>query len=515
MVGKLVMVVGALLLALPSAAQAATFCVNTGPGCSATLQQALAAADADTSAPTDRVELGPGDYAGPFTADDDNSVEIVGAGRGTTVLTAAGDATVISLAAPSSSLRSVTVRPGTGIGVRLTSGGTPALLENMTVEMAGGGAGVQVAPGTTLPGSATLRHVTLAGGGTGTGLEVTASASSAASATLSNSVITRFAVPIRATDGACPVEPCTALATVTTDYSAYDPTTVASTRPLGVSVAGGTPAPVSAAPRLDEDLRPRYDSPLIDAADPAGGGTTDASGAPRVVDGDGTGGARSDIGALEYQRRAPGISASGAAPQSALAGTPVAFSATAADPDDEPLTAAWSFSDGGSATGLSTSHTFAAPGAATATLTVTDPTGLKATATVPVTITAAPPPPPPGGGDPGPRARAVARVVPDAVRLRAIARRDRRPPFRFRLRGRVVLPAGIATAGCMGGVVRLAIRAGKRRLTRSAKVAADCSFRLTLKLGRKRSKRVVVTPQFLGTAALTPRDGTALRLRAG
>jgi hypothetical protein len=78
-----------------------------------------------------------------------------------------------------------------------------------------------------------------------------------------------------------------------------------------------------------------------------------------------------------------------------------------------------------------------------------------------------------------------------------------------------VLPAGIATAGCTSGVVRLAIRAGKRRLTRSGKVATDCSFRLTLKLGRKRAKRVVVTPHFLGTAALTPCDGTALRLRAG
>jgi hypothetical protein len=101
------------------------------------------------------------------------------------------------------------------------------------------------------------------------------------------------------------------------------------------------------------------------------------------------------------------------------------------------------------------------------------------------------------------------------VTLRATARRDRKPPFRFKLRGRVVLPDGISTAGCTGGTVRLAVRAGKRQLTRSAKAARDCSFRLTLKLGRKRAKRVTVTPSFAGTAALTPRDGKALRLRAG
>jgi len=107
------------------------------------------------------------------------------------------------------------------------------------------------------------------------------------------------------------------------------------------------------------------------------------------------------------------------------------------------------------------------------------------------------------------------RVLPEGLQLRSTARRDRKAPYRFRLRGRVVLPEGLSAAGCRDGVVRFAVRAGKRRMSRSATVAGDCSFRLTLKLGRKKARRVTVTPRFGGTAALAPLDGRALRLRAG
>jgi hypothetical protein len=523
MARKLLILLGALAfaLALPAAAQAATFCVRA-PQCVGephlTLQDALAAADTPEFPGRDRVELGTGEYAGPFTADGDNAVEIVGVGQGETVLTAAGDGvTVLSLAAASSAVHRVTVRLATGIGVRLTGGPAPAVLENVTVELTGGsGTGVEVGPGPTMPVSATLRQVTVAGSGTGIGLDVTASASSGASATISSSVITRFEFAIRATDGACPAEPCTPpLATVTTDHSAYG--SVTGTRPEAVS-----PAAVSADPKLGTDLRPAFDSPLIDAADPiAAAAPLDASGLPRVVDGDGKDGARSDIGALEYQRRAPAITATLASPTSAVAGAAIGFSAAAIDPDGEAVRASWAFSDGATGSGFDVAHAFGAPGAASATVTVTDAAGVSATATVPVTITAAPPvgvDPPPAGSDPPPTPRrsfVIARVLPDALVLRADRRRDRRAPYRFRLRGRVVLPEGISAAGCAGGAVQLAIRTGKRRITRSAKLAADCSFRRTLKLGRKRARRVVVTPRFGGTGALAPLDGGKLRLRAG
>jgi hypothetical protein len=194
---------------------------------------------------------------------------------------------------------------------------------------------------------------------------------------------------------------------------------------------------------------------------------------------------------------------------------PVAFSAAASDPDGEEVTAAWAFSDGATAAGFDVTHAFAAPGPASAELRVTDAAGVVATTSVPVTID---PAPAPAGGEPPAtvaRRTVIARVLPAAVRLRAVARRDRRPPYRFRLRGRVVLPAGISAAGCRGGLVRLAIRAGKRRTTRSVQLAPDCTFRQTLKLRGKRPRRVVVRPRFDGTASLAPLDGEALRLRAG
>jgi hypothetical protein len=521
------------------------------PGCTGlerdTLELALM--DADAAAGEDRIEVGPGEYVGPFTGAD--AVAIVGAGRGKTMLTAASGSAVLSLSAPESSVSGLTARLGgagamTGIrapraeDVAIEGTAAPAtgfsggVLEGVTIDLRdandavgisasgalaaddvvirlGGGAlstGVAVGPPATTA-SATLRHITIDGTGAGIGLAVRGGPSPPTDATalLNDSLITGVGRHIVTEGGQ-----------VTTSRSAYDPATITSTGPGGVSVATDTPAPVSGDPKLFGDLRPRHDSPLIDAADPAGSGTADASGAPRVVDGDGDGDARSDIGALEYQRRAPVISGAAATPAKALAGVPIAFSATASDPDGEAVSAAWTFSDGATATGFDVMHAFAAPGPASAQLRVTDAAGVAETTSVAVTIDPAPASvEPPATESPAmvTRRSVIARVLPTAVKLRAVARRDRRPPFRFRLRGRVVLPEGISAAGCRGGLVRLAIRAGKRRTTRSAQLAPDCRFRLTLKLRGKRARRVVVKPTFGGTAALVPLEGASLRLRAG
>lgn len=151
-------------------------------------------------------------------------------------------------------------------------------------------------------------------------------------------------------------------------------------------------------PALGE-FRLRYDSPYVDAGDPAGvlalGG--DFAGDPRIVDGDGDGNAKPDLGALEYQRRAPvGLSVQ-ATPMSALVGSPFDFSAAATDPDGDPLSYGWSWDDGASGSGASVSHSFSAAGSHTGTATVTDATGLSASgsATVQVDPPADPPPPPP------------------------------------------------------------------------------------------------------------------------
>jgi hypothetical protein len=151
--------------------------------------------------------------------------------------------------------------------------------------------------------------------------------------------------------------------------------TVARTNP----VAG---TPVFADP-AGGDYHQRYDSPLIDAGDPAPLAVgDDLDGLTRPV-------GRVDLGAYEYQRRPPAASVS-ATPASPTTGQDVTFVAAASDPDpgDSPLAYSWSFDDGGTATGSSATHAFATAGPHAGTVTVTDPTGQSATAAHAVTITA-------------------------------------------------------------------------------------------------------------------------------
>ena len=77
-------------------------------------------------------------------------------------------------------------------------------------------------------------------------------------------------------------------------------------------------------------------------------------------------------------------------PSAAVAGTRVTFSgAGSTDPDGSIASYAWSFGDGGTATGATAFHTFASAGSFTVRLTVTDNGGLTGTRDVPVTVTSA------------------------------------------------------------------------------------------------------------------------------
>ena len=64
--------------------------------------------------------------------------------------------------------------------------------------------------------------------------------------------------------------------------------------------------------------------------------------------------------------------------------------AGSSDPDGSVVGHAWTFGDGGTGTGVTASHTYAAGGTYTVTLTVTDDEGATASTTAPVTVTAPP-----------------------------------------------------------------------------------------------------------------------------
>ena len=71
----------------------------------------------------------------------------------------------------------------------------------------------------------------------------------------------------------------------------------------------------------------------------------------------------------------------------------VDFTAAATDPEgDLPLSYAWSFGDGATATGASVSHTYTTAGTHAATVTVTDARGAAGTSTVPIKVDSPAPP---------------------------------------------------------------------------------------------------------------------------
>jgi PKD repeat protein len=277
------------------------------------------------------------------------------------------------------------------------------------------------------------------------------------------------------------------------------------------------------------DYHLRHDSPLIDlsalvfSADP-----TDLDGQPRPVPwraGDAS--TPQDLGAFEYQHSAP-VAAAAASDADVAVGQSVTFDATAShDPDaGDQLTYQWGFDDGATATGATVQHAFATAGAHTATLTVTDPTGLTATAVAGTTANApatvgpsgsapsgAPTTPvPPAGGPAAPATAKLALVGAPKVHGSAIALTvrcsgatcltitarattvDRLHAGRTRTRTVTVGTVGLArlSAGAQRTLTlrlnatgrRLLARSGRVSVTLAVSVAGSGTHRLTVKTVR-------------------------------
>ena len=136
----------------------------------------------------------------------------------------------------------------------------------------------------------------------------------------------------------------------------------------------------------------------------------------------------------EPDNAAPVISEVTATPQAGFAPLPVKFDATATDDDDDPLTYAWDFGDGGTSTAEDPTHTYTTAGTYEAKVTVSDGTDTRSR-TVSVTVF--------GGNQPDSRFRALVFSRTTGFRhdsipagIAAIKKLGTRPPLPGRRHGR-------------------------------------------------------------------------------
>lgn len=262
----------------------------------------------------------------------------------------------------------------------LNAGAESTLLEDSTVA---GGPVVGYLFGGAADILTTLRHVTLDNSYVG----------AESDGHVSKVVVSNTAIVGGATDPESPdIELqrfSSGIARVEVDYSFFRAAHVIFTPGAGIEYVAGAHTIDGDTPKLlgldRGDLRPSWDSPLVDTGDPVPGGgepMADLAGGDRTVNG------VTDIGAYEYGRHTPAITAA-ATPTAVLTGQGVLFKAFVTDDDQYELPAiTWTFDDGTTASGDTVTHSFSTPGSHRATVTATDPTGLTATAFAPVTVTA-------------------------------------------------------------------------------------------------------------------------------
>ena len=316
------------------------------------------------------------------------------------------------------------------------------------------------------------RHLTLIGPGGGNGFWASGQSSSfnpTATLNVLDSVVRGYAADLRGSAGPM------GTASLSIDNSAFDFTKLTTNTnqatinpgPNNLNMSGFDPRLID----VRGAMRPAFDSPLVDHGVPGGLLSTespfDLALLGRLVDGNGDGTARRDMGAFEYQRAAPEVTASAA---SATAGQrqAITFSATATDSDPGETTGpiTWLFDDGATATGQSAQHAFAAAGVHRATASATDPAGVTGTgaATVIVADTTAP----------------ALRISRHAVRL------TRRGVAAIAL----TCPGDEVSSPCKGRLTLKTVRKLKRPSSAAAKRIRLGSRRFTIPAGRTARVRI-------------------------
>ena len=275
----------------------------------------------------------------------------------------------------------------TGFGIQASNPGTTANVEGGLLTMPSGTASANV--GLLADTGATLnaRSLTVIGAKQATvGVTVNATGTSHSAANVSDTIFNNFFKDVSR------IADPTALADLSLDHDIVvlgtdsgvpgaPPSAATNTAsdPLFVNVGNG-------------DYRPKYNSPAIDSGTPCTGlclTIPDMAGLARPING------TIDRGAFEYARRPPSVNAVASETQRFI-GAVSSFTAQGTDPDNDPLTYAWVFDDGATATGAMVNHQFSSVGFHSATVTATDPTGQTATATATTQIII--PVPAPGGG---------------------------------------------------------------------------------------------------------------------
>jgi hypothetical protein len=134
------------------------------------------------------------------------------------------------------------------------------------------------------------------------------------------------------------------------------------------------------------------------------------------------------------------------------------------------------------------------------------PESPAATATPDPSPTTSPTPKPPRTPRPDPDPTGKKRP---GLKAKVRPKRDRKPPFRFRVAGRVKPPSGVSRSDACAGKVRIVARKGGKLIVRkNARVKSTCRFTAKLRVkGRKAGTRgkLKVTVKFRGNDSLRKR----------